>query len=421
MSTANVTQTGQAAAVSVTVSRGLPGAPGATGATGAPGTTDYNELNNVPTEFPPSAHDHAVSNITPVSSQHLLGRHANGSGDAQEVTVSGGLEFSGSGIRRAALTGDITAAAGSDSTTLANVGTAGTYRSVTTDAKGRVIVGTNPTTLDGYGITDAAALVHTHVSDDITDATDNAVAGKIAKYTSSSGLFALGLELYNGTGSTEFQAEAGAEDYTINVPASDGTLVLTSDLTAKANLTGGNTFSGTQSNTGEVRSSAALSGDTTQLPNLAQTDSLYGRLYYASGELSNDTTTPQPIASLTALPAGTYHVECDIYIQTANTETIQVNLGLTPGGGTWTRRQRVTYTLGSSVMPVTSIAAGGAFNAAGNVSLASGGSVGGRGLQRVFGQVVLTTTGTLIINASNDLAGKGTTVCFAELTARRVG
>ena len=37
---------------------------------------------------------------------------------------------------------------------LTNVGSAGTYRSVTTDAKGRVTAGTNPTTLAGYGITD---------------------------------------------------------------------------------------------------------------------------------------------------------------------------------------------------------------------------------------------------------------------------
>lgn len=35
---------------------------------------------------------------------------------------------------------------------------ASTYRSVTVDAKGRVTAGTNPTTLAGYGITDAAAL-----------------------------------------------------------------------------------------------------------------------------------------------------------------------------------------------------------------------------------------------------------------------
>lgn len=38
---------------------------------------------------------------------------------------------------------------------LTKVGTAGTYKSVTTDAHGRVTAGTNPTTLAGYGITDA--------------------------------------------------------------------------------------------------------------------------------------------------------------------------------------------------------------------------------------------------------------------------
>ena len=43
---------------------------------------------------------------------------------------------------------------------LANVGTAGTYRSVTTDAQGRVTAGTNPTTLAGYGITDATSSSH---------------------------------------------------------------------------------------------------------------------------------------------------------------------------------------------------------------------------------------------------------------------
>jgi len=40
---------------------------------------------------------------------------------------------------------------------------ASTYRSVTVDEKGRVTAGTNPTTLSGYGITDAAPL--SHVSD----------------------------------------------------------------------------------------------------------------------------------------------------------------------------------------------------------------------------------------------------------------
>ncbi len=52
------------------------------------------------------------------------------------------------------LTGDVTSVG--NATTLPAVGTAGTYRSVTTDAKGRVTAGTNPTTLAGYGITDAS-------------------------------------------------------------------------------------------------------------------------------------------------------------------------------------------------------------------------------------------------------------------------
>ncbi|MGZ3770757.1 MAG: tail fiber domain-containing protein [Bdellovibrio sp.] len=55
-----------------------------------------------------------------------------------------------------AFTGDVTSPAGSTALTLANSGaTAGTYTSVTVDAKGRVTAGTNPTTLSGYGITDA--------------------------------------------------------------------------------------------------------------------------------------------------------------------------------------------------------------------------------------------------------------------------
>lgn len=42
--------------------------------------------------------------------------------------------------------------------------TAGTYRSVTVNAQGHITAGTNPTTLSGYGITDAAAKNHNHDS-----------------------------------------------------------------------------------------------------------------------------------------------------------------------------------------------------------------------------------------------------------------
>jgi len=47
--------------------------------------------------------------------------------------------------------------------------TAGTYTKVTVDNEGHVTTGANPTTLAGYGITDAANIQHTHGNADITD------------------------------------------------------------------------------------------------------------------------------------------------------------------------------------------------------------------------------------------------------------
>lgn len=54
-----------------------------------------------------------------IATDRLIGRDTAASGDPEEISVSGGLEFSGSGaIQRSALTGDVTAAAGSNSTAL---------------------------------------------------------------------------------------------------------------------------------------------------------------------------------------------------------------------------------------------------------------------------------------------------------------
>lgn len=57
--------------------------------------------------------------------------------------------------------------------------TAGSYRKVTVDEQGHVTAGANPTTLSGYGITDAAAKVHTHGSDDITELDASKLTGTI--------------------------------------------------------------------------------------------------------------------------------------------------------------------------------------------------------------------------------------------------
>jgi hypothetical protein len=56
-----------------------------------------------------------------IATDRLIGRDTPGSGDPEEISVGGGLEFTGTaGIQRSALTGDVTASAGSGSTTIAN-------------------------------------------------------------------------------------------------------------------------------------------------------------------------------------------------------------------------------------------------------------------------------------------------------------
>jgi len=62
-----------------------------------------------------------LAKIQDITTDRLLGRDSGGSGVVEQITVSGGIEFSGStGIQRSELTGDVTASAGSNATTIAN-------------------------------------------------------------------------------------------------------------------------------------------------------------------------------------------------------------------------------------------------------------------------------------------------------------
>ncbi|MBL8551336.1 MAG: DUF2793 domain-containing protein [Hyphomonadaceae bacterium] len=55
------------------------------------------------------------------ATDRLVGRDTAGAGDAEELTVSGGIEFTGSGgIQTSAFTGDVTKSAGGTATTIAN-------------------------------------------------------------------------------------------------------------------------------------------------------------------------------------------------------------------------------------------------------------------------------------------------------------
>ena len=71
--------------------------------------TDATYVLNLGAEF--------LGNIT---TDRLIGRDTTGTGETEQLTVGGGVEFTGSGgIQRSALTGDVTASAGSNTTAIA--------------------------------------------------------------------------------------------------------------------------------------------------------------------------------------------------------------------------------------------------------------------------------------------------------------
>jgi len=134
------------------VNRGTEGAPSdanpgnitLTGTIAASNLSGTNTGDQDLSGLAPIAHTHVVADIVSVASQRLIGRHTSGNGAAQEIQASGGIEFSGGAIRRSALTGDVTASAGSNATTIANdaVSNAKLANMATATIKGRATAGT---------------------------------------------------------------------------------------------------------------------------------------------------------------------------------------------------------------------------------------------------------------------------------------
>jgi hypothetical protein len=160
--------------------------------------------------------------------------------------------------RTIGMTGDVTWTSASfngsgnvtGTATLANSGvTAGTYNSVTVDAKGRVTAGTNPTTLSGYGITDALS--------NSTSSTQNAYFGDI--------------HLQDDTTPSHYLKITDTDNLTANrtlnltVNDADRNLSLSGNLTVSGNATvsGTNTGDQTITLTGDVTGSGTGSFATT--------------------------------------------------------------------------------------------------------------------------------------------------------------
>jgi phage-related tail fiber protein len=100
-------------------------------------------------------------NVLSITSVGTAGTYNNVTTNSQGQVISGSTVSYLTGNQNIQLQGDVTSNAAPNllTTSLSLTGvTAGTYQSVTVDAKGRVFAGSNPTTLAEYGITDAQPL-----------------------------------------------------------------------------------------------------------------------------------------------------------------------------------------------------------------------------------------------------------------------
>ncbi len=145
--------------------------------------------------------------------------------------------------------------------TLGSVGTAGTYRSVTTDAKGRVTAGTNPTTFAGYGISDTSANLAAAITNET--GTGALVFGTAPTFTTSANS-----PVFQGAGAAvtfgnaAYATTVAGSGLTVAptawtaVPTISGLITATSGLTANGALTANGVFTlGDGGNVGSINTS----------------------------------------------------------------------------------------------------------------------------------------------------------------------
>jgi hypothetical protein len=245
-----------------------------------------------------------------ISGTILLGRHAGGSGNPQEVSVGNGVEFHGSGIRREALTGDVTASAGSNTTTLATVnanvgafGSATQVAVVTVNAKGLVTAASNTTITPAVG---SITGLGTGVGDFLA--------------TPSSANLATAVSDETGTGALVFGSSP-----TIDAPTISGAAAFTS------------TTRPTSSGTGTPAATSLITRNDIDT-RLAQKEVYLSSISSDTGAQVTNSTTLVDSGLEVILPVGTYKIEIVVNFYSITSNNGGHKIRIDSSGGTVNNR-----------------------------------------------------------------------------------
>lgn len=170
-----------------------------------------------------------------ISTDRLLGRDTAGTGDIEQLTVGGGIEFTGTGIQTSAFTGDVTKSAGGTVTTIAN--DAVTYAKMQNVSAASRLLGRGSAA--GAGDVEEIILGSGLT---MTGTTLSASGGGGGGITSLNGLTAATQTFATGTTGTDFNISSATSTHTFNIPdagASARGLITTGTQT----IAGAKTFS----------------------------------------------------------------------------------------------------------------------------------------------------------------------------------
>jgi len=207
-----------------------------------------------------------------IATDRLLGRATAGSGSPEEITLGGGVELNSGALQREALTGDVTASAGNNATTIAN--DAVTFAKFQNVSTGIVVGRSTAATGDAEELTPSAVL-------DLIGNTQGAIVSRGASAWSA---------LSPGTSGQVLTSQGAAADLIWQTPSGGGSstpsfggeLQFVSTTGLKLEAVTGDTHSVPNGSGGwtQLDISTAPTVDTT---GLASTTSYFAYLYDSSG------------------------------------------------------------------------------------------------------------------------------------------